>query len=227
MRLLQKAILLMMSMLVSAGLASILRPTIYTAEQGPKVNLEQLIPRQFGDWRELQHSTAQIINPQQAETLGRIYSQTLSRTYFDSQHRVIMLSIAYGVDQSRDSQLHRPETCYPAQGFDLKFTRPAILSTNFGDLKTAQMFAVLGARQEPITYWMRVGDSVLRAGTSQSMQRLHLGLFKNAIPDGLLFRVSNISGDTEASFLRHEAFVRDLLEAASPELRLALIGPLK
>jgi EpsI family protein len=217
-------IVLLVLMLLAAGLGSFLRPTIYLAKQQANVNLEQMITAHFGDWREVPQPTAQIINPQQAENLGRTYSATLSRTYIDSQRRVIMMSIAYGDNQSREAQLHKPETCYPAQGFDLKFSRPSVLHSKFGALQTTQVFASLGTRREPITYWMRVGDSVMRGGFPQTVQRLKLGLFQGAIADGLLFRVSDISGDPDASFTLQEDFIRSLLDAASPELRQLLIG---
>jgi EpsI family protein len=223
-RLFRRAIALLLMMLTSAALAHFLRPTTFTADLQPKVDLEQLLPRQFGDWRELPQSTAQIVNPQQAELLSKIYSQTLSRTYINSQQHVVMLSIAYGVDQSKATQLHKPETCYPAQGFEVKFVRPATIQTKLGTLETTQMFAALGQRNEPITYWMRIGDDVIRGGLPQTIQRLKLGLFAGTVADGLLFRVSSISADTANSFSRQEKFARDLLDAASPSLRKALVG---
>ena len=220
-----RSILLLILMAIAATLAYALRPTESAAASGQKVDLEQLVPRQFADWTELPQTTAQIINPQQAEFLRKVYTQTLSRTYINSGRQIIMLSIAYGVNQSRDTQLHKPETCYPAQGFELKSTRPSTLQTSFGDLETTQMVASLGARNEPITYWMRVGDLVIRGGLPQTIQRLKLGILQGTVADGLLFRVSNISSDPVESYKTQGDFSRSLLKAASPELRRLLIGP--
>jgi EpsI family protein len=219
-----RPLVLLFCMTIAATLAYALQPAASAAASGPKIDLAQMVPRQFDDWTELPQSNAQIINPQQAEFLSKIYSQTLSRTYINSRRHIIMLSIAYGVDQSRDTQLHKPETCYPAQGFELKSTRPSTLQTLFGDLETTQMVASLGARNEPITYWMRVGDHVIRGGLPQTMQRLKLGILQGTVADGLLFRVSDISNDPVESYKTQGDFSRSLLKAASPDLRRLLIG---
>ena len=51
--------------------------------------------------------------------INKIYNQTLTRTYINPRGDRIMLSIAYGRDQSDALQMHKPELCYPAQGFRL------------------------------------------------------------------------------------------------------------
>jgi len=220
----KKSFLLAFLMIFASAAAVWLTPKGLSAKTGVQLNLDQALPAQFGDWRLEAGQGILVVNPQQTESIEAIYSQTVSRTYVRSDGYRIMLSIAYGDDQSRDSQLHKPETCYAAQGFGLKFSRPATLKTRFGSLESTRLFAIQGTRMEPITYWMRVGDVVLRGGLQQTIQRVKLGLFKGVVPDGLLFRISDISGDPEISFQRQEAFARDFLEASSSELRLALLG---
>mgnify|MGYP000496771242 CR=1 FL=1 len=52
------------------------------------------------------------------EMLARLYSQVVSRVYLDSTTgKTVMLSLAYGEEQNKQSQVHLPEVCYPAQGF--------------------------------------------------------------------------------------------------------------
>ena len=113
-------IILMTLMLAASGLAMALRPTQKIADQGPKVDLEAMIPRVITDWHEEKQPSMQIVDPQQKELIDKIYNQTLSRTYVNDKGYRIMLSIAYGSDQSDTLQLHKPEVCYPAQGFALK-----------------------------------------------------------------------------------------------------------
>ena len=106
-------LLMLVLMLLAAGLSMLMRPTYKIADQGSKVELEVMIPRTFGEWKEEPQPAVQIIDPQQKEMLQKIYTQTLSRTYIDAQGSRVMLSIAYGEDQRDAVQLHYPEVIQP------------------------------------------------------------------------------------------------------------------
>lgn len=110
-------VVLLALMLLSAGLGAALRPNISLADESAPIDLKAMVPTAFGDWQEQLNLSNQIVDPQQQKKLDEIYSQTLSRTYINRQGYRIMLSIAYGKNQSDALQLHRPEICYPAQGF--------------------------------------------------------------------------------------------------------------
>jgi hypothetical protein len=114
--------------------AVVARPSIKSADEKPAISLETMIPKQFGDWRDEPQRTSQIINPQTQELLDKIYSQILTRTYINSQGYRIMMSLAYGSDQRGSLQAHRPEVCYPAQGFKVHNTQALPLSTPVGDI---------------------------------------------------------------------------------------------
>ena len=75
------------------------------------------VPESFGDWIALTGQPAQVVNPQTKALLDSLYSQILTRTYVHKDGYRIMLSMAYGDDQRGGLQAHRPEVCYPAQGF--------------------------------------------------------------------------------------------------------------
>jgi EpsI family protein len=100
-----------------AGVAA--RPSAKAADRGNAIVLETAVPRGFGEWTELLDQKAQVVNPQTEELLRQLYSQVLSRTYVNKDGYRIMLSMAYGDDQRGGLQAHRPEVCYPAQGFKL------------------------------------------------------------------------------------------------------------
>ncbi|MDR1661206.1 MAG: exosortase-associated EpsI family protein, partial [Azoarcus sp.] len=86
----RRASLLAVLMLVAAILAHTLTPTITTKAE--IIDFESLVPRQFGEWRmDEAAAPGAIINPQLKETLDRIYTQTLSRTYVNREGRRIML----------------------------------------------------------------------------------------------------------------------------------------
>jgi EpsI family protein len=220
---LYRNVILAALMFVSSGFAMALRPTHKIADEGPEVNLETMIPKQFADWQEEPQRGGQIINPQVKEKLDRIYTHTLGRTYVNAKGERIMLSIAYGADQSDAKQLHYPEVCYPSQGFQVISTQPGILKTDFGDIRVKRIMTVMGNRSEPLTYWTTVGNKVVRGGNEPKFEQLRYG-FQGKIPDGLLFRVSSITQDAENGYVNQQSFVRELIANLSAGNRLRLAG---
>jgi EpsI family protein len=217
------ALLILANMIGAPVLAHLIRPTVRIADQGPKVDLEAMIPKQFGDWRMVNEGAAIITDPQQAATLERIYNQTLARTYVDSKGYRVMLSIAYGGDQSDSMQVHKPEICYPAQGFVVMEKTQGIVGIQAGSLPATRLVASLGSRREPITYWTTIGNQVVVTGLQKKLVEMKYA-FTGKIPDGLLFRVSSISDDTISAFQQQEQFVNQLLKAVPPEHWQRLTG---
>ena len=95
-----KGLLLAALMFVASGLAVALRPTARLADQGPTISLETMVPTEIGQWRVDSGVVPLAPNPQQQALLNKLYNQTLSRTYIDPKGYRVMLSIAYGGDQS-------------------------------------------------------------------------------------------------------------------------------
>ena len=134
-----------------------------------------------------------------------------------------MLSMAYGDDQRGGLQAHRPEVCYPAQGFKLGTVEDGVLATSFGNIEVRRLRTSLGARSEPITYWLTVGDQIIRSGFDRRIAEIRLGL-TGQIPDGLLFRVSSIDTDTARAFSMQQKFVVDMMNSVPPKQRKQLSG---
>jgi EpsI family protein len=219
----RNAILLAVIMLGTSMLSVALTPTRHAATA--QFDLESLIPRQFGDWQvDQQTAQATVLNPQSRELLDKIYSQVLSRTYINSDGRRIMLSIAYGVDQSQDTKIHRPEICYPAQGFQLVKKWNESIHAGTITLPVMRIESQLGNRHEPVTYWIRLGNSLVRGSIEQSIARIDYGLKNRQIPDGVLFRVSEINSDTKESLVLQDQFIRTLLTTLPPSSRKFLIA---
>jgi len=210
-------------MLLAAGVAMAIHPTHRIADDGPAVILENMIPMQFGDWKDEPQQNGHIVNPQVKEKLDRIYTATLSRTYVNSTGDRIMLSIAYGADQSDAKQLHYPEVCYPAQGFQLMSNQVGELKTDFGNIPVRRLYTVLGMRAEPLTYWTTVGNKAVLGSKQTKLEQLRYG-FRGKIPDGLLFRVSSITSDADAGYAVQQAFVRALITALPQQDRAKLAG---
>lgn len=216
-----------MFVLIAASVAAIaLRPTKLMSEIHDAIVLDELVPHEFGDWKEIAGGSTQVVNPQVEAQLNEIYSQTLSRTYVNKSNEVIMLSIAYGGNQSRHLQVHRPEVCYVAQGFQITSLHKNDIELSSSKVPVMQLTARHGKRAEPITYWVRMGDEIVRGNLEQGRARLKYGL-SGYIPDGLLFRVSNISdADEFASYQLHQAFIQDLFKSIAQDKRTALLGAL-
>ena len=210
-------------MLVAAGLALAMTPTQKIADNGPQVDLEAMIPKQFGDWALDDALALLMVSPEVETTLNRFYNQTLSRTYVNKQGERIMLSVAYGGDQSTAMQVHRPEVCYASQGFQIGNMSKAFIETNGTKLPVMNLVATQGSRIEPITYWVMIGNSAVRGNLEQGFARLKYGL-TGKIPSGILIRVSTISANESQSYRTEEQFVRDMLEVVPAQHRKVLIG---
>lgn len=208
----RRSLLVLLCMLAAAGLAYCEKPRQRVSEFGPGLVLETLVPRQFGPWRADERIAPVVPDPSARALMAKIYSQTLARTYVDGRERRIMLTIAYGGDQSDDMQVHKPEVCYAAQGFNILREARGTLETAFGVLPVKRLLAQKGPRNEPITYWVTVGGRATPTGLQQKLEQLSYGL-KGKVPDGMLVRVSSIDRDEARAYRAQAEFVQDLLAA--------------
>ena len=180
------------------------------------------MPKQFGTWR-LLPQTGQIVNPQTKELLDKLYSQVLSRTYVNPQGYQVMLALAYGDDQRGDLQAHKPEVCYPAQGFTLLANDQGPVTTPFGTISARRLNTSKGPHKEPVTYWFTFGETAVKSKFEQRLVEIRLGL-TGQVPDGLLFRVSSADDDPARAYRMQDAFVSDLLSAVDARDRTRLSG---
>jgi EpsI family protein len=211
-------------MVASAIMAVVLKPHQRMADELPPIALADAIPKQFGDWH-IDNSIVPVDpSPDVEAKLQEIYSQTLARTYANSKGQRVMLSIAYGADQSGDgNQVHRPEFCYTAQGFQLISSNIGNLLTEYGSLPVRRLLAVQGQRNEPITYWITIGDKATLPGFKRKLNQLAYGL-TGTVPDGMLVRVSSINPNTESAYELQARFVRDMLASMAPQDRIRAAG---
>jgi EpsI family protein len=164
-----------------------------------------------------------MVSPDVKAQLEQIYNQTLTRNYINGKGERIMLSIAYGGAQNHSMQVHRPEVCYPAQGFQIGRMSKDFIDVSGAKLPVMKFVATQGQRIEPITYWLMIGDLAVRGNLEQSFARLKFGL-TGKIPYGIVIRVSTISGDESQSYRTEEQFVRDMLEAVPKQYHRILSG---
>ena len=200
-----------------------LRPRAYWADEIGSPHYADLLPQQFGDWVTLPDASAVVVNPAQAEMIERIYSETVAHAYANRRTgRVVMVSLAYGRDQSTDTQLHTPDMCYPSQGFRVLSFQKAPIYTLWGSLPVVRMKASLGQRTEPVTYFVRTGDVVTDGAFRRNLARLGLAV-RGFKMDGLLVRVSEVTNSDDA-FDVQEQFLKSLLGSMSAKDRVKFIG---
>ena len=217
------SVILGVAMAGTSALTGALTPTQKVADARANFNLDAMIPKSFAGWT-IDNSVVPLTpDPNQKELIAALYDQTLSRTYINAQGQRVMLSIAYGGDQSKQLQLHLPEVCYVAQGFDMLKDRRDELATGFGKLPVKRLVARQNTRNEPITYWVTIGDKAVMSGLDQKMQRFLYGL-SGRIPDGMLVRVSTIEADEGNAYKVQDRFVNQMLSALDPQARSRLLG---
>jgi EpsI family protein len=211
-------------MVVASLTAVAITPRNYMSDQHERKKLVDIVPRAFGQWQVDTSIVPVPPSPDLQQVLDATYDETLALTYRNPAGQRVMLSMAYGRNQHKGMNTHRPEVCYPAQGFRLmQSSMPARL--NFGDrqIDATRVVAAMGPRNEPITYWLLVGDRITQFGYPQRAVALRYGL-QGVIPDGVLVRVSSVDADNSAAFATQEAFIGEMLNALAPELRARLLG---
>lgn len=211
-----------LAMLAAAVLALALTPRLKVADQGPKINLEAMIPKQFGKWK-LEKAIVPLINPALQSLVDKAYDQTLSRSYLNDKGDLIMLSVTYGAAQGDLVRVHLPEFCYPAQGFQIENMTTAVVDTGGTKLPVMRFVATQGQRIEPVTYWAVIGDFAVRGKWEQKLALWKYGL-TGKIPSGILIRVSTISANESQAYRTEELFLRDMLGAVPMQYHTVLTG---
>jgi len=202
----------------------VLTPTKKYSEINP-ITLIEIIPEKFDDWHLDSSISNMIKSPEQDAIINRVYSQVIARTYINKSGSKIMLSIAYTDNQTDNAgkQSHKPEVCYPAQGFNIIDLGTYSLNTKFGNINTKHLVANLHERIEPITYWTMVGNKVVNNDFQTKLAQIGYG-FNGFLADGLVFRISNIADNYEYSYDLHKSFITQLINNLSVNDRKRLMG---
>lgn len=218
----RRAVVLAAGMAATAGVASFLKPPLVAGETS-RVDLDRIIPSQVGPWQ-IDRVAATFVRA--ADRHGgqtRLYDQVLERTFVNPRGQRIMLSVAYGARQSSDMQLHRPEVCYRAGGFEVGGRRSATLQLGARALPVTQLRAAMPGRPEPITYWAVVGGLTSTNLAPTLLEKLALTARRQR-SDSLLVRLSSIDDDTERAYAMQGEFAAELIRALEPVDRVRMIG---
>lgn len=199
-------------------------PDHYMADDLPPIALQQTVPHSFAGWEEDTTQGIVVADPTLQQSINKLYSEVLNRTYVNAQGHRVMVSIAYGRNQnSHSTAAHRPEFCYSAQGFLVERHGHRPLQFSDHTIDTARLVGKLAERIEPITYWVTLDTNPILPGFTRKFQQLKYGL-QGKIADGMLVRISTIGEKTEDEFAIHDDFVRQWRDAMPESHKARFFG---
>ncbi len=210
-------------MLAAAGTALALTPRKRLVLLDEGQTLEAVVPTQIADWTD-QPSEAFIMPKTPGSLADRLYNQTLTRLYVSDRGLPVMLVIAYGAVQNDQLQLHRPEVCYQAVGFEIASSQAQSLALgNDVKLPVRALEAVSTTRVESILYWTRIGNDLPTDGGGQRMVKLRQQM-AGYLADGVLVRMSSAVPASPAAFAELSRFAAAMVAAIGAGDRDVLIG---
>lgn len=191
----------------------------------PLIDLEAIFPESFGEWRiDPLTRGMEIVKPADPDAkLYGIYDRVLERTYLDALGYRIMLSVAYGADQSAGMDLHRPEVCYRYAGYTIDEQRKVQLALAGLSVPATILQAHLPGRPEPLLYWTVLAGLPARDASEIRWRRLQLAVQGRRVT-GMLVRVSSVDPDPQRAFARQAAFADALVRAVVPSRRAEVLG---
>ncbi len=158
-----------------------------------------------------------FVLPPSDQLRDEIYSQLLTRAYINQHGAQIMLLIAYNPLQDGFVQIHRPEVCYPASGYQITRSTKHITRLTAGvNVPSRYLEAENSVRREKVLYWTRTGDAFPRNWAEQRWAIFDQNL-DGLIPDGLLIRISSADDDADLGLL--DRFASDLFDNVGPDMR--------
>ncbi|MET0210266.1 MAG: exosortase C-terminal domain/associated protein EpsI [Burkholderiaceae bacterium] len=215
-------------MVAAAAAAWVVTPRLQVVDTAPA--LDASVPKTFGDWRVISDATTQVDVSQGVETVQeQPYDQTVMRTYANSKGDQIMLALAWGEKQRQDVKVHRPEVCYPAQGYAIRRLgdgAPIATSGRAAPVPTTQILTeARGGGYEAVRYWIRIGTMYGGDGMAARWYILNEGI-KGHIPDGVLVRASQRLSSPEGQATSQalmESFLSELVAAVPAGTRSILV----
>jgi EpsI family protein len=182
--------------------------------------LEDLVPKEIGDWKAVSNSG--VVVPPNDPLLNGIYSQELTRVYADGKNPPIMLLMAQNGTQTGFLQVHRPDYCYRASGYQISAVSPHPINIGSGIVPASLMDATAGGPTEHVVFWTRVGDKIPQSWTQQKLVVAEQNL-RGIIPDAILVRVSMINADSASALAGIDDFVRNMLASVPHDRRSVFI----
>lgn len=210
-------LLIMFAILASA----LLKPDL-ERETKEIPDFKEIVPNSFGDWEMVENNYEPIsVVIEDERERDQPYDAVLMETFQSTSGNTVMVAIAYGANQQQEIKIHRPELCYPAQGFKVEELNELEYEVRLSDdlyrFNLVKMVSQSKHRRELTLYWIRIGDIVSSNPWEIRWHILKGGLSKK-IPDGILVRTSQVLNknlDIEQSIKFQKEFIQELLTAIS------------
>lgn len=215
-------------LLASAVAARLATPTLHTIEQEP--DLEQALPKRIDEWQQAASPLIQVgVSADNDPSTDQPYNQSVLRTYVNPHGGVIQVAVAWGRHQRQEVKIHRPELCYPAQGFKVLELHDVTFQLN-----TPTGAPVIGKRMltqdrngrlEAVSYWIRIGTIYSDSAWRTRLHIMQEGL-AGRVPDGVLVRVSQripAGSDLADTYQTQEAFAARLVSLTDTGARALLV----
>jgi EpsI family protein len=186
-----------------------------------KQKLESVIPDKIGRWNYV--SSSGLVVPPEDQMIRALYSQLVTRVYSDGSGPPIMLLVAQSATQTGILQIHRPEICYTAGGYQLSAIEPHVVGLPWGALPTLSMSATSDSRTEQLVYWTRIGDRLPKSWREQRMV-VAMDNLRRIIPDAIMVRVSTFGNDKARALASMDEFILSLMNSVSPQVRRVFIA---
>ncbi len=185
-----------------------------------KAKLDDLLPERLGGWAFV--SSSGLIIPPEDQLSRALYSQLLTRVYEGPDGTQIMLLVAQSGAQTGILQIHRPEVCYTAGGFQLSGADRHPVRLPWVTVPAISLSATSDGRVEQLVYWTRVGNHLPATWREQRLAVARDNL-AGVIPDAVLVRVSTLNSNKPVALSVIDDFVRAMLTSVPPQLRKVLV----
>lgn len=217
------------TILVAAAVAARLAtPTVHAINN--EADLEQTLPKVIDEWRMVASPLVQVgVSTDTDPSIDQPYNQSVLRSYANPSGEMIQVAVAWGKRQRQEVKIHRPELCYPAQGY-----RVLDLSDTTFPLNTPAGLPIIGKRMltrdrngqiEAVSYWIRIGSIYSDSAWRTRLHIVQEGLL-GRIPDGVLVRVSqHVPDGTDLGpvYQRQEAFAARMVSLTNSGARALLV----
>ncbi len=218
----RRAVLVGATLALGAGSAWAMTPR-KTEKRLGSAKLNKLVPDRIGSW-EMVKRDGVVVASEDEDAPVEGYDQVLTRTYAAAGQPEIMLLIAYGSTQGGSLQLHRPETCYPGQGFSLgDFSETQADMGGQRQVAMRSFTARRDQRVERVIYWTRVAEQ-FPLNTAELYAVILTSVLKGIVPDGVLVRVSTTDPIGPKTDQALAAFAKTMIQSMAPPARKVLVS---
>ena len=193
----------------AAGLAAWRKPNRHVDYLGA-AKLEDIVPKTIGRWKFV--AASGLVVPPEDQLVRATYSQLLTRQYSDGENEPVMLLVAQSGSETGILQIHRPETCYRASGYQISAVTPHPVAIGSSVVSANAMDASSEGATEHVLYWTRVGNKMPANWGEQRIAIAEQNL-RGILPDAILVRISIVSDDAGRAWASLDAFTRTFIQS--------------